>query len=226
MWAYFFKPLKYTKTLFLTSGVHGNEFDGYLSLARFLEILTRGESDNEGLKYVRENVRLIVVPMVDVWSSHNEKWRFNCNEVDLNRDFNSLSQKESQNVAKLMKRHAGEISAVLDLHTSAARFSGLFYQFNMQAANSDVCRKVINHIYHRLLEKGYEREPDMSMIPGRYITNTCLLQGYAWNELGLPNIVVEHNEERWYPYHSSEAFLHAVECYGNFIIQTALSELL
>lgn len=224
MRAYIFEPREVEKTLFITSGVHGNEFDGYLSLARFLEILCENYEGHEGLEYVRHHVKLVVVPIVNVWSTHEKKWRFNCREVDLNRDFADLSQAESQNVAKFMKKHRDEIYAVLDLHTSAARFPALFYQFNIQAENSAVCRKVINHIYHRLLEKGYEKEADMSFIPGRYIKNTCFLQGYAYNELGLPNIVVEHNEERWYPYHSAEAFSHAVECYGNFIIQTSLAK--
>jgi len=110
-------------------------------------------------------------------------------------------------------------------HTSGGTLEGLWYQFNMQAKNSTVTRRVINHVWHRLVEKGYESEPNLVRIPGRYVKSTCFLQGYAYNVLGLANIVVEHNESRWYPYHSSEAFCHAVECYGNFLIETARADL-
>jgi hypothetical protein len=44
-------------------------------------------------------------------------------------------------------------------------------------------------------------------------------------KLGLANIVVEHNLGRWYGMTSKEAFAFAVECYANFIIQTALAQL-
>jgi hypothetical protein len=37
--------------------------------------------------------------------------------------------------------------------------------------------------------------------------------------------VVEHNLGRWYGMTSKEAFAFAVECYANFIIQTALAQL-
>ena len=225
MWAYTFAPEKYEKTLFITSGVHGNEFDGFLALARFIELLCNSYGSDEGLDHVRHNTRLVVIPVVDVWSTYEKKWRFNCNEKDLNRDFDSFSQRESRNVASLMKRYAEEIDVVIDLHTSGGTLEGLWYQFNIQAKNSTVTRRVINHVWHRIVEKGYETEPNLVRIPGKYVKSNQFLQGFAYNELGLANIVIEHNQSRWYPEHSAEGFYHALECYGNFIIQTALADL-
>ena len=64
MWAYKFEPEDYEQTLFITAGLHGNEYDGFLSLARFLEVMCEGKNENSGLKYLRERVRLIVVVLV------------------------------------------------------------------------------------------------------------------------------------------------------------------
>ena len=74
-------------------------------------------------------------------------------------------------------------------------------------------------------KRGYEKEIDLCKIPGKYIKSNAFLQGYAYNELSLPNIVIEHNVGRWYDMESAEDFAYAVECYGNFIIQTALADI-
>lgn len=224
--AYIFEPKDYEQVLFISGGLHGNEQCGYLALARLLELVANSENANEGLEYLRRKVKLIVIPLVNVWSSYETRVRFNCNGIDLNRDFELLSQKESQNVANLLQRFKDEIGAVIDCHTAPSKFPSLFYQFNVQASNSAVSRKVINHIFERLKEKNYETAPaDLSFIPGKYIKSTHFLQGYAFNVLNISNIVIEHNEDKWYPLYSAEGLQFAVECYGNFVIQTALAKL-
>ena len=225
MHAYTFAPKSYEKTLFIISGIHGNEFIGTLAFARFMELVCEANGTHAGLAYLRSKVRLIVLPIVNVWSRAETKCRENANGVDLNRDFAALSQAESRNVATLLQRYKDEIGAVMDLHCAAAKWPGLWYQFNPQAKNAAVSFKCINHVAERLKEKGYEKEIDLSKIPGKYIKSNAFLQGYAYNELGLSNIVIEHNLGKWYAPHSAEAFAHAVECYGNFIIQTALADL-
>jgi predicted deacylase len=145
--------------------------------------------------------------------------------VDLNRDFADFSQAESRNVAALMQRYRDEIDCVMDLHCAGKKNPGLWYQFNVQAKNAATSFKCINHIAECLKARGYEKEIDLSKIPGKYVKSNAFLQGYAYNELGLANIVVEHNLGRWYEEHSAEAFAYAVECYGNFIIQTGMMKL-
>jgi hypothetical protein len=226
MYAYTFAPERYEKTLFITSGIHAdNEFVGTLAFARFIEMICEEWDTHEGLSYLRGHVRLIVIPVVNVWSRGEAKCRRNSNGVDLNRDFADFSQAESRNVAALMRRYKDEIGCVLDLHCAGAKNTGLWYQFNVQAKNAAASFKCINHVAERLKALGYEKEIDLSKIPGKYIKSNAYLQGYAYNELGLANIVVEHNLGRWYGMTSKEAFAFAVECYANFIIQTALAQL-
>ena len=225
MHAYTFAPETYEKTLFITSGIHGNEFIGTLAFARFIELLCEQDGTHAGLMYLRNRVRLIVVPIVNVWSRGETQCRENANGVDLNRDFGALSQAESRNIVALLKRYQGEIGAVMDLHTAGSKKPGLWYQFNVQAKNAAVSFKCINHVAECVKARGYEKEIDLCKIPGKYVKSNAFLQGYAYNELGLANIVIEHNVGRWYEMQSAEAFAYAVECYGNFIIQTALADL-
>ena len=225
MHAYTFAPKDYEKTLFITSGIHGNEFIGTLAFARFMELMCNSDGAHEGLSYLRNKVRIIAIPIVNVWSRGENKGRENSEGVDLNRDFGELTQAESKNIVALLKRYQSEISCVLDLHTAGAKNPGLWYQFNVQAKNAAASFKCINHVAELVKKRGYEKEIDLCKIPGKYIKSNAFLQGYAYNELSLPNIVIEHNVGRWYDMESDEAFAYAVECYGNFIIQTALADI-
>lgn len=228
MWAYVFEPKDYEQTLFITSGLHGGEIDAFLALARFLEIMcTTGEnSENEGLRYLRTKVKLVVVPMVNAWSSHETKERRNSSDVDLNRDFAEHTQAETINVIWLLHQYKDEVGSLIDYHNSRKNAPGLYYQFSIQAANSAVCLKVVNHINEEIKAKGWESDPiDLMKIPGAYNKSSVFLQGYAYNHFGIPTLVVEHNVDRWYDLHTAESFRHAVECFGNQMIQTALAKL-
>ena len=226
MWAYIFEPADYEQVLFVTGGLHGAEIDGYLGLARFLQLMCEQDGSHEGLRYLREKVKLVVVPLVNVWSAANTHIRQNSTGMDLNRDFAIHSQAETVNVIWLLHQYKDQAAALLDFHTARSTAQGLYYQFSIQAPNSAVCRKVVNHIWEGLKARGWESDPaDLSLIPGKYEKGSCYLQGYAWNRFGIPTLVVEHNNDRWYPLHSAQALQHCVECYGNQLIQTALAKL-
>ncbi len=227
MHAYIFEPENWEQLLFITGGLHGNETDGYLGLARFLQLMCESDGTHEGLEYLRRRVKLVVVPLVNVCKDDPAApIRQNGCGIDLNRDFAAHSQSETVNVIWLLHQYAGQAAALIDYHTARARAAGLYYQFSIQAPNSAVCRKVVNHIHERLKEHGWESDPaDLSLIPGKFNKSSVYLQGYAWNRFGIPTLVVEHNSERWYAPHSEAGLQHAVECYGNFLIQTALAKL-
>ena len=227
MQAYIFEPKDWEQVIFVTGGLHGNETDGYLGLARLLQLVSESDGTHEGLEYLRRRVKLVVVPLVNVCKNDPASpIRQNGCGFDLNRDFAAHSQSETVNVLWLLHQYAGQAAALVDFHTAHAKAPGLYYQFSIQAPNSAVCRKVVNHVHERLKAHGWESDPaDLSLIPGKYNKSSVYLQGYAWNRFGIPTLVVEHNSERWYAPHSEAGLQHAVECYGNFLIQTALAKL-
>jgi hypothetical protein len=226
MWQYTFAPEGFEQTLFITAGLHGPEIDGYFGLVRFLQLLAAEDGTHLGLHYVRTKVRLIVIPVVNVYAAATDHKRCNAAGVDLNRDFGTHSQAETVNVLWLLHRYKHETAALIDLHGCRKEASPLYYQFSIQAGNSAVCRKVANHIHQRLLDLQRETgEPDLSRIPGKYNKSNAFLQGYCVNTFGIPTLVAEHNPRRWYEEHSAESLQWATECYGNFIIQHALARL-
>ncbi|MBE6594171.1 MAG: hypothetical protein E7644_00070 [Ruminococcaceae bacterium] len=226
MWQYTFAPEGFEQTLFITACLHGPEIDGYFGLTRFLQLLVEEDGTHPGLHYLRTKVRLIVIPVVNVYAAATGHERRNSAGVDLNRDFGEQTQAETVNVLQLLGQHQHEVAAVIDFHGCHKTSAPLYYQFSMQAANSAVCRKVANHIHQRLLDLGRETgEPDLSLIPGKYHKSNGFLQGYCWNTFGIPTLVAEHNPLRWYEEHSAESLQWATECYGNFIIQHALAKL-
>jgi hypothetical protein len=226
MWQYTFAPEGYEQTMFITGGLHATEMDGYLSLAHFLQIMADEDGTHPGLHYLRTKVRLIVVPVVNVHSAATTHDRKNSQGIDLNRDFGDHSQAETVNVLWLLHQYKDEVGVIIDFHGAVKRCVPLYYQFSMQAANSNVCRKVSNHIQQELLKRGWEHgEADLKYLPGKYNKSDKFLQGYCWNNFHIPTLVVEHNRDRWYDEHSAPALQWGTECYGNFLIQTALAKL-
>lgn len=88
MWAYKFEPDYYDTTLILSASIHGGEVTGQLALYRFLYHVCHDWKKEQHLSYIRNKVRLIVVPMVNPWGvSQKPRTRYNVNGVDINRNF-------------------------------------------------------------------------------------------------------------------------------------------
>ena len=225
MWAYFFEPAGYEQTIFITGGIHAAEMDGYLGLARFFELMVNEDGSNAGLHYLRTKVRIILIPIVNVYSASEQHIRQNSRGADLNRDFELHMQGETINVIWLLQQYKNEIAALIDCHTCGQKSFDLYYQFSIQAVNSQMCRRVTNHIYEDLKKRGLVSDPvRMDLIPGGYEKHDKYLQGYAQNRLGIPTLVVEHEDRKYAEHHSALGVELAAEYYGNFIIQTALSK--
>ena len=224
MWSYIFEPEEYEQVLFITGGLHAAEMDGYLGLARFMELLCHEDGTHAGLHYLRTKVKIVLIPIVNVWGASVTHMRRNSTETDLNRDFSAHSQAETINVLWLFHQYKDQVAAVIDYHTSQSKTLDLYYQFSIQACNAPMCLRVTNHIYEDLKQRGLANPPDVHMIPGAFNKSDVFLQGYIWNHFGVPTLVVEHEHLRYYPMHSAENLQLAAEYYGNFMIQTALGK--
>ena len=227
MWCYTFEPEDYEQTILVTGGMHAAEMDGYLALGRLMELIVNEDGTQEGLHYLRTKVKLVVVPIINVYSASVGHERRNGRNVDLNRDFGEQSQAETRNVVALFKEYQGEAAALIDYHTSKLYGVDLYYQFSIEAPNSALCRRVTNHIYEDLKARNLlSADPvDISRIPGGLYKDDKYLQGFVWNHLGIPTLVVEHEHQNYAPMHSALGTELAVEYYGNFLIETAKAKL-
>lgn len=226
MWAYVFTPEHYEQTLFITGGIHASEMDGYLGLARFIDLMVREDGSHRGLHYLRTKVRIVLIPIVNVFSASEEHLRRNSRDKDLNRDFEFHTEGETINVIWLLHQYKDEVAALIDCHTCKGDKYDIYYNFSIQAPNAALCCRVSNHCYEDLKKRGLAKYPtDMAHMPGGYEKADKYLQGYAWNRLGIPTLVIEHMNEHYAENHSALGVELAVEYYGNFIIETALAKL-
>jgi len=137
IYRYEFTPKTYTKTVILSSATHGNEYTAFFTLWRFMYHLVNDWEKYPTLRYIRNNVRLIVTPMINPWGFMNNK-RQNVNGVDLNRNTSYLweyitsskfqpggtnykgpapfSEKESQYFKQTLDTYPNAVAA-LDFHT-------------------------------------------------------------------------------------------------------------
>ncbi len=226
MWAYTFEPENYEQTLFITGGMHAAEMDGYLGLARFFELMVKEDGSHAGLHYLRTKVKIVLIPIINVYSASEEHIRQNSRGKDLNRDYELHTEAETINVIWLLEQYKDEAAALIDYHTCKGKRFDLYYNFSVQAPNCALCCRVTNHIYEDLKARGLaDCPPVMELIPGAYEKHDKYLQGYAWNRLGIPTLVAEHQHEKYAEPHSALGLELAVEYYGNFMIQTALARL-
>ena len=86
IYKYEFTPKNYEKTILIFGCLHGNEYTSFYGLCRFLEEVCDEDYSDPNLNYIKNNIRMVVVPMVNPWGFINKR-RQNVNGVDLNRNF-------------------------------------------------------------------------------------------------------------------------------------------
>ena len=87
MWEYDFCPTNYNRTILLSSGMHTYELAASFGLANFIGHLYT-DSGNDAFSYIRNNVRIKVIPVVNPWGFNQYPKKYgNVNGVNPNRNF-------------------------------------------------------------------------------------------------------------------------------------------
>lgn len=250
MYCYIFEPENYEQSVFLSGGMHANEEDAYIALARFMQEVANEKGTNSQLQYLREKVRFVVIPIINVWATHgthsvaDANWniRYNSTKTDLNRDFGDKTQQETKNVYAVLNKYGKDINFGIDFHTTPNDNGGdLFFNFGRwDADNASVNFKVTNHVYHRMVEENMI-DPNavrnmftpsdsaygtITQVNGVYENAPRTLQGHLSHEHGIYSLTVEYmnftSGKNVPEKGSAEGLSMAVEIFGNFIIQNAL----
>lgn len=226
MYCYVFAPENYETTIFLNGGTHGDEGVGYFALAKCMQLIADATPEDSLLYTLRQKVRFIVIPLVNVWSVSNSHSRANSEGADLNRDYENLIQQETQNVMACFKQYANDIKVAMDFHIANASpvNAPVYFNFINYSDNAVVNYKTTNHMYHRYAELGYGgTRKDLSKVPGSYTKSSPYFEGRIWNEFGVPTITVEYLTTSTFPkQYTSACMTLAVETYLNFMIQNSL----
>lgn len=72
LWMYSFYPTAWTKRILITSATHGSEKTCVYTLYKLMEQLAKNTTNDEALKYLRNNVRIDVIPIMSPTSTIRE----------------------------------------------------------------------------------------------------------------------------------------------------------
>ena len=210
MWAYEFTPEKYVKTVYMQSGVHVIETDAYFGLAKLLTMIA--DREDERLNFIRDNVRLLVVPVVSVWGiskrgsyeeiMDDDRWRFphNAARVNGNRDCETKEAQETVNVLNYIAENQNEICYAFDCHSTTDVVLGSY----LLCLSNGTPEEILNaHV--KINEELYEKHPTKvfranmgdqnhytnQTKPGIY--NRSYVGGITW-QFGIFAITTEHND--------------------------------
>ena len=88
VYEYDFIPKNYSRTILLTSGMHTYELSATYGLAHFIKDYMTKPNAHKGFSYIRQNVRMKVIPIVNPWGfNQSPKTYGNVNGVNPNRNF-------------------------------------------------------------------------------------------------------------------------------------------
>ena len=226
MYCYVYAPENYKSTMFLVGGTHGDEIVGYFALAKVMQLIADATPEDVLLYELRQKVRFVVIPLVNVWSVSNTRVRTNGKGQDLNRDYQNLTQQESKNVMACFAQYASEVDVVMDFHIANASpvDVAVYFNFINYTDNAVANYKTTNHMYHRYKALGYAGTyTDLSRVPGSYTKGSQYFEGRIWNQYGVPTITVEYLTTARFPAeYTDKCMTLAVETYINFIIQNGL----
>lgn len=232
MYAYEYTPKHWENTIYIQSGVHVIETEGYFGLARLMQLIA--EPQNERFAWLRENVRFLIVPMVSVWGiSHKgsyqqimseqryEKCLQNVLGINSNRDFYDCRLSETVNVKNYVAKHADEIDAMFDFHTTTMPEWGAYLLPYPDNIGYCVATKLVQ-IDAMLYQKNCGSDVpiaymgDESHYPTMPITSSFLAGFYK--QYGVPGSTIEHSD---YIFDSalgtSVCITRAVELYANHV---------
>ena len=224
MYFYEFTPKDYEITVFLSGGMHADEQVSYYGLAKVMQLIADAKPKDALLYTLRQKVRFMVFPLINVYGASHGSTRRNGRNEDLNRSFDDMSQQECRNIINTFEPYAEETSFFIDFHTAITDNVSMWFNFINYSDNAVVNYKTTNHMYHRLLELGYaKKEPDLRDVPGSYTKGDQYLEGKVWNNYGVSFLTIEQMASDLMPVEfSSECMTIAVETFVNFIVQNSL----
>lgn len=250
MWCYTFTPRKYKKTVYLQAGIHGrDEFESYYAAGVIMRLIANAKKTrNPHLKYLRKNVRFVVLPVVNVFDTHERTYHpFNGNKININKDWVDEQTQEMRNVKSVLSRFAkGEIQQAFDLHTDPEGIPGwgaylLSIAENMPSSISDKLIAINNFLYEKNVPgKVKYKGADLYkafMGPGpeypassrewrehrhenykRRVSCAGSCTAGIWADYGIPCATLEHGSRKFGPSGSPIEITRAVELYLNHIV--------
>lgn len=248
MYAYTLEPKYPTQSIYLQAGVHGWEPDPVFALAMITTLIANayGTSNGDGLKvddnalkFIRENVKVTIVPCVNPYGFNNradcgidkrEQAQNNANGVNLNSSWNG-SAAENVAVRTLIENIKDEISFAIDMHSTVWQDSRSRYGcFHAGVNEGSQSLLTVFKTYEWLFKFYNIKYP--SIVQGDSVPNplgngyasigkmTGVFNSWIYSTYGIESTTMEFCDHVWTPeLHTSVAMSVAVNMYLNQFIQ-------
>lgn len=206
IYQYIFCPDYPEQTIYLQAGDHGGEYDGWLGLLNLMRLILNHWTDHEWLAYLRWKCRIIVVPIVNVWSVSTSHTRNNSNNVNLNRDLIDATQAETiamkANFESLLETY--DISFALDFHcTTDSNWGGdAAIGDDADSVNADITALVAKTIAKKYCHsrratymEAHDLEADELYLPFWFNTNNPGTYSEYFRSKGLVGVTLEFSDD-------------------------------
>lgn len=221
MYAYIFEPRYYQETIYLQAGIHGIEVDAVACLARIMQLITNA-SDDDDLMFMRQNVRIIVTPCVNVWGfSQTPKNNNNANSEGLQQWNTDPAPQEIVNIKSFLFDYLSDISFMLDMHTTTnSTYYDFYGNIQVHAKNVRTIFRTNSWLCDHYAKDG--RTVDDQYIGYHNYAGNNLFRLYYYYECGVETATLELTDYYWDSSLSTSAVITmGVTMWLNYIIQMA-----
>lgn len=227
-WVYSFTPPSYEKTMIIEASIHGGEVTATLGLFRFLYHMCQDWKTYPALAYIRNKVRLIVMPMCNPWGTENGRATKNYNAVNLVRNFaynwsdnpsdpgddnyrgaSTFSEVETQYIRDTIIANS-DAYVFIDVHNLGNNVANLEVYTPLKFTYDGVMlRRVIRWV-----------QPDLAEVVN-LTTDLGISINDVANTHGMHCFLLEFPDGQFSTIWDSTEMTHAVLWYGNMILQAA-----
>lgn len=251
MYAYSLEPKYPTQSIYLQAGVHGWEPDPVFALAIITTLIanaygtTSGDGlkvDDNALKFIRENVKVTIVPCVNPYGFNNRadcgidkraQAQNNSKGINLNAAWNSNNSNAAEAIAvrTLIDSIKDELSFAIDMHSTVWEDSLSRYGcFHAGVNEGSVSLLTVFKTYEWLYKFYNIKYP--SIVQGNSVPNilgdgyasigtmTGVFSSWIYSNYGIESTTMEFSDHVWTPeLHTSVAMSVAVNMYLNQFVQ-------
>ena len=251
MYAYSLEPKYPTQSIYLQAGVHGWEPDPVFALTIITTLIanaygtTNGDGlkvDDNALKFIRENVKVTIVPCVNPYGFNNRadcgidkraQAQNNSKGINLNAAWNSNNSNAAEAIAvrTLIDSIKDELSFAIDMHSTVWQDSRSRYGcFHAGVNDGSVSLLTVFKTYEWLYKFYNIKYP--SIVQGNSVPNilgdgyasigtmTGVFSSWIYSTYGIESTTIEFSDHVWTPeLHTSAVMSVAVNMYLNQFVQ-------
>lgn len=233
IYEYVFEPEKYKKTVFLTAGIHGDEYEGFWGLYHFMKYISDKYYEHAQLRDLRHNVRFVVIPVLNPWGVEN-KTRATSRVSNANNNYDvfykapeyedpageyAFSENEALAVKLVADKYNADFDFYADFHTDPYNPEyGNYMLANQLSSTFNTAKELTIDEINYLEEKyGFVTTPRSPNLVG--VNRRSSSFKYMEAVRGVPSAILEVGTGRLSPIGSSTTMTVGVDWYTNIITE-------